>query len=92
MYNNENQLSFFCNQKIAKSGVPYFSGSSEINGKSFWVSVFEGQKDGRKYLKINLTEKNNPLQKVIEQPAEQPKTEAVKGWDKPAVFDDEIPF
>lgn len=82
---------FACFKKTSQKGTVYFNGTLLLDGKEYWISIFNNKSQkGEQYLSGSV----QPKQPKPE--AEQPKEEETSGWDEPKEekneFDDEIPF
>lgn len=38
---------FTLNQKTSKAGNTYWSGKVSVGGKDYWITLFDGEKDGQ---------------------------------------------
>ena len=82
---------FACFKKISQKGTVYFNGTLLLDGKEYWISIFNNKSQkGEQYLSGSVQPK------LPKSEVEQPKEEETSGWDEPKEekneFDDEIPF
>lgn len=71
-----------CYKKISKKGVPYYNGWFNLDGKSYWISLFTKKNDnGETYVSYSITPKEP---QIIERP--------VADKYKSDIDDDEIPL
>lgn len=80
-FDNTNTGAFFKNDKKKTDKHPDYTGSLNVEGTEYWLSVWNKQaKDGRSYCSVAITEKDK---------RRPPKPRPAN--DKPPM-DDEIPF
>ena len=78
---------FACFKKQSQKGTVYFNGTLLLDGKEYWISIFNNKSQkGEQYLSGSV----QPKQPKPE--GEKPKEETT-GWDEEKnEFNDEIPF
>lgn len=80
-YDNTNSGALFRNDKKETDRQPDYRGQVNADGTDYWVSAWikEGKKDGRKYMSLALTPKD-----------EQPQRSEAQATQ--VIDDDDIPF
>lgn len=90
-YDNNLTGVLFQNDKGDNEKRPDWRGSAEVDGKQYWVSGWEREKDGAPYisLKLELKDANRPK---AGQPQQAPKQERKPAAAASQTSYDDIPF
>lgn len=80
-YDNTNSGVLFKNKRKEKDSHPDITGSANVDGKEYWVSVWVKEKNGERFQSMSFRPKD---EKAAPKPAAKPQAAPQ--------LDDEIPF
>lgn len=73
-----------CYRKISKKGTPYYNGWFNLDGKSYWLSLFTKKNDKNEtYVSFSISPKEKLPEQIDKLPASA---------NQQSDIDDEIPF